>query len=128
MTRSSATAVTLPCSVSPLRRIQSLSRRASRAATMDSSYLLLPGGGTSADSFMRSPIRAGGCRDARRTRWRRVPLMRCAVLRDPEPMRARALGVVDRHQLGLRVLEPVVHDDVVVVYPLRQLPGRVLDP
>src|ERR1041384_3155356 len=59
MTRSSATAVTLPCSVSPLLRIQSLRRRASRAATMLSSYLLLPGGGTSADSFMRSPVDVG---------------------------------------------------------------------
>jgi len=47
MVRSSAVAVTLPVMVSPLRRVQSLSRRASRAATMASSYLLVPGGGIS---------------------------------------------------------------------------------
>src|ERR1044072_7831669 len=64
----------------------------------------------------------------RRAAYPLTPRASCNVLRNPVPMRARVLGVVDGEELGLRAREQIVHDDVVVVHPLRPLAPRVAAP
>src|SRR5213594_2308118 len=111
MVRSRATAVTLPGTFSPVRRVTSFSRRASRAAMIASSYLLAPTGTNSEASFMNpSPLGWGRLRHGL------------------EPAHAGALGVHDRHQAGDRLLEVVVHHQVVVFAILAQLARGVAEP
>src|SRR5262245_2801288 len=114
MVRSSAIAVTLPRMVSPLRRVHSLSRRASRAATMASSYLLVPGGGINEASLVIScsPSRDLGSRGSGRA----------AESSDPRP-----LGVHDRGESRHGGLELVVPNQIVVVAKLPQLARGVAE-
>src|SRR5512143_1689592 len=113
MTRSRAAAVTLPGTFSPVRCDQSLRRRASRAATMHSSYLLEPCGGMREASLVMRGCSSWGSR---------VSGHRAQTLH------ARALGVHDGGQAGDRLLQVVVHHQVVVLAPLGQLAGGVAQP
>ena len=42
-------------------------------------------------------------------------------------MHASVLGIVNGKQRLLRLLQLIVHDDILIVHPLRQLAGRVTD-
>src|SRR5919198_6625373 len=113
MVRSSATAVTLPWTFSPLLRDQSLMRRASRAATIAISYLLVPGCGIRDASFVMV-----------RSSWVGVE----ESARGLEAAHPRALGIDDRDEPGDRRLELVVHHEIIVFLVLRQLLGSILEP
>src|SRR5262245_25663572 len=114
MVRSRAAAVTLPGTVSPLRRIHSLSRRASRAATMASSYLLVPGGGINDDSLVMpwSPLFSASSESGRAA----------------HPPDARSLRVHDRREPADRALEIVVQYRVIVLGELLELAFSLLEP
>src|SRR5437899_3877298 len=95
-------------------------RRASRAAMMQSSYLLVPGGGISEASFMRCSSSGTGAAGSR-------PFWMGSTLGGQSP-HACALGVDDADEPAHRLLEIVVHHQIVILPILRQFSRRVAEP